>query len=100
MLLTRLFVLHFVLPFVILGLVVLHISFLHEVGSNSAVLFNAEASEFVPFYPYFILKDFFALLLFLMVFSYFVFFEPNALGHPDNYIRANPLLTPPHIVPE
>jgi ubiquinol-cytochrome c reductase cytochrome b subunit len=98
--LTRLFVLHFILPFVILGLVCIHIGFLHEVGSSSSVPFSTEVHEYIPFYPYFILKDFFALILFLMVFSYFVFFEPNALGHTDNYIRANPLSTPAHIVPE
>lgn len=84
----------------ILGLVFLHIGLLHDVGSNSSAVFNIEASEYIPFYPYFILKDVFVLLLYLFVFSYFVFFEPNALGHPDNYIKANPLLTPAHIVPE
>jgi len=88
------------LPFVILGLVFLHLCFLHETGSSSSILFDLEVMEVIPFYPYFILKDFFVLICFLMVFSYFVFFSPNTLGHPDNYIRANPLTTPAHIVPE
>jgi len=88
------------LPFVIVGLVLLHIGLVHEQGSTSAVIFNIEAVGFVPFYPYFILKDLFFFLLFISAFSYFTFFEPNTLGHSDNYIKANPLSTPAHIVPE
>jgi quinol-cytochrome oxidoreductase complex cytochrome b subunit len=98
--LSRFFVLHFILPFVLTGLVLLHIGLVHEIGSSSSTLFDLENIDVIPFYPYYILKDFFVLLCFLFVFSYFVFFEPNMLGHSDNYIRANPIKTPAHIVPE
>jgi ubiquinol-cytochrome c reductase cytochrome b subunit len=98
--LSRFFVLHFLLPFVILGLVGLHIGLVHIKGSSTSNLFCTDSVDFITFYPYFILKDFFYFLIFFFFFCHFVFFEPNALGHPDNYIRANPLSTPAHIVPE
>ena len=99
--LNRLFSLHYLLPFVIAGLVVLHIWALHVPGNNNptgiAIKTKADA---IPFHPYYTLKDGFALSVFVILFMLFVFYAPNYLGHPDNYIEANPLATPPHIVPE
>ena len=76
-----------------------HVTLLHSDGSTNPLGID-EASDYIPFYPYFWLKDIFGFLVFLFFFSYLVFFEPNLLGHPDNYIRANALVTPKHIVPE
>ena len=102
--LNRFFSLHYLLPFVIFGVVVLHLWALHTSGQNNPVgiLIPKErtAKDMVPFHPYYTVKDGFALLLFLILFSVFVFFMPDALGHADNYIPANPLQTPAHIVPE
>jgi len=102
--LNRFFSLHYLLPFAILGCVVLHIWALHTSGQNNPVgiLIPKEqtAKDTVPFHPYYTVKDGFAIILFLMMFAAFVFFMPNSLGHADNYIPANPLQTPPHIVPE
>ena len=81
------------------GLTLLHLSLLHVDGSTNPLGLD-DAHDFIPFYPYFLIKDIFGFLVFLLVFSYLVFFEPNFLGHADNYIRANPLVTPAHIVPE
>jgi ubiquinol-cytochrome c reductase cytochrome b subunit len=102
--LNRFFSLHYLLPFVIAGCVVLHLWALHAAGQNNPVGIlipkERQAKDTVPFHPYFTVKDGFAIILFLMLFSVFVFFMPNALGHADNYIPANPLVTPAHIVPE
>jgi ubiquinol-cytochrome c reductase cytochrome b subunit len=102
--LNRFFSLHYLLPFVIFGVVVLHLWALHTAGQNNPVGIlipkDRVAKDTVPFHPYYTVKDGFALILFLIMFSVFVFFMPNALGHADNYIQANPLQTPPHIVPE
>ncbi|HEY7645068.1 MAG TPA: cytochrome b N-terminal domain-containing protein [Hyphomicrobiales bacterium] len=100
--LNRLFSLHYLLPFVIAGLVGLHIWALHVVGNNNPVGVDLRdpQKEAVAFHPYYTAKDLFALMVFALVFAYFVFYLPNYLGHPDNYIEANPLQTPPHIVPE
>jgi len=100
--LTRFFSLHYLLPFIILGLVILHIWALHVPGNNNPVGIEIKkpSKDTVPFHPYITIKDLFALLLFLIIFSGFIFFSPNILGHPDNYIPANPLVTPTHIVPE
>jgi ubiquinol-cytochrome c reductase cytochrome b subunit len=102
--LNRFFSLHYLLPFVIFGVVVLHLWALHTSGQNNPVgiLIPKErtAKDMIPFHPYYTVKDGFALLLFLILFSVFVFFMPDALGHADNYIPANPLQTPAHIVPE
>merc|ERR1712100_81712 len=97
--LNRLFSLHYLLPFLIAGLVVLHLVLLHIHGNNNPLGIVTKTGS-VPFYPYFIIKDIFALDALLLFFSYFVFFEPNVLGHSDNYIPANPMVTPEHIVPE
>ncbi|WP_144097762.1 cytochrome b [Croceicoccus sediminis] len=99
--LNRFFSLHFLLPFVILGVVILHIWALHIPGSSNPTGVEVkQESDTVPFHPYYTAKDGFGLAAFLVIYTAFVFFMPNALGHPDNYIPANPLSTPAHIVPE
>jgi quinol-cytochrome oxidoreductase complex cytochrome b subunit len=97
--LNRFFALHYLVPFLLRGRSLLHLTLLHENGSNNPLGVRAGGSK-LPFYPYFVIKDIFGLALFLIFFSYWIFFEPNRLGHPDNYIPANPMVTPPHIVPE
>ncbi|MEZ5734757.1 MAG: cytochrome b N-terminal domain-containing protein [Novosphingobium sp.] len=99
--LNRFFSLHYLLPFVIVGVVVLHIWALHIPGSSNPTGVEVKSeSDTVPFYPYFIAKDGWALGAFLILYGALVFFAPNYLGHPDNYIPANPMSTPAHIVPE
>jgi ubiquinol-cytochrome c reductase cytochrome b subunit len=105
--LSRFFSLHYLLPFVIVGLVALHIWAFHTTGNNNPTgvevrrKSKAEAQkDTVPFWPYYVIKDLFALVMILIVFMAIVGFMPNYLGHPDNYIPANPLATPAHIVPE
>jgi quinol-cytochrome oxidoreductase complex cytochrome b subunit len=97
--LNRFYSLHYLMPFIIAGLTIVHLSLLHTVGSNNPLGINTNLDS-IPFYPYFYVKDLFAFFILLSLFSFFVFFYPNALGHADNYIPANPLVTPPHIVPE
>jgi len=97
--LNRFFSLHYLMPFVITGLVIVHLSLLHTTGSNNPLGINKNIDT-VSFYPYFYVKDLFAFFALLAFFSFFVFFYPNSLGHADNYIPANPLVTPAHIVPE
>jgi ubiquinol-cytochrome c reductase cytochrome b/c1 subunit len=96
--LNRFFSLHYLFPFIITALVFLHIIFLHEHGSNNPLGINSNVDKIV--FPYFVIKDLYSLSFFFIILSYFVFFEPNLLGHPDNYIPANPMVTPTHIVPE
>ncbi|WDF72446.1 cytochrome b [Novosphingobium sp. KACC 22771] len=99
--LNRFFSLHFLLPFVILGVVILHIWALHIPGStNPTGVEVKQESDTVPFHPYYTAKDGFGLGVFLIFYCALLFFAPNALGHPDNYIPANPMQTPAHIVPE
>jgi ubiquinol-cytochrome c reductase cytochrome b subunit len=97
--LNRFFSLHYLVPFLIAGLVIVHLSLLHKDGSNNPTGLNTNVDT-VSFFPYFYVKDLLAFCVLLIVFSFFVFYYPNALGHSDNYIPANPLVTPPHIVPE
>jgi ubiquinol-cytochrome c reductase cytochrome b subunit len=97
--LNRFFSLHYLLPFAIAGVSLVHLILLHDNGSNNPLGIDSKLSK-ISFYPYFYVKDLFGLFLFGIFFSYFVFFSPNSLGHPDNYIPANSLVTPPHIVPE
>jgi len=94
--------LHYLIPFLILGLVVLHIWALHVPGNNNPVGIDLkkDGSDTVPFHPYIVIKDLFALVIFMIIFAGFVFYAPNVLGHSDNYIPADPLITPAHIVPE
>ncbi len=99
--LNRFFSLHYLLPFVIVGVVVLHIWALHVPGNNNPLGINVkDRQDVVPFHPYQTSKDFFAITVFLIVIAWFVFYVPNYMGHPDNYIPADPLQTPAHIVPE
>lgn len=97
--LNRFFSLHYLLPFVIAGLTLIHLSLLHKEGSNNPLGINHKFDT-VSFFPYFYVKDLFSFFIFIFVFSIFLFFFPNALGHSDNYIPANPMVTPAHIVPE
>jgi ubiquinol-cytochrome c reductase cytochrome b/c1 subunit len=99
--LQRFFALHYLLPFMIAGVVILHIWALHHVGQGNPAGIDVKSDrDTIPFTPYATAKDNFALICFLIVFAWFVFYIPNYMGHPDNYIPANPLQTPPHIVPE
>ena len=99
--LTRFFSLHYLFPFLILGLVILHIWALHVPGNNNPVGLSVQGKQdTVAFHPYYTVKDFFAYTVFLLLFCYFIFYNPNALGHADNYIEADAMVTPAHIVPE
>jgi ubiquinol-cytochrome c reductase cytochrome b subunit len=105
--LNRFFSLHYLLPFVIAGLTVVHIWAFHHTGNNNPTGVEVRRDSIatvkkdaVPFHPFYTIKDMYALVLFLIAFCVFVFFMPNYLGHPDNYIPADPLVTPAHIVPE
>jgi quinol-cytochrome oxidoreductase complex cytochrome b subunit len=88
------------LPFIIAALVGIHLILLHEGGSNNPLGISFTGLDNVPFTPHYMIKDLFGVILFGLFFLIFVFFLPNTLGHPDNYIPANPMVTPPHIVPE
>ncbi|GAA4219460.1 cytochrome b N-terminal domain-containing protein [Sphingomonas endophytica] len=99
--LNRFFSLHYLLPFVIAGVIILHIWALHIPGSNNPTGVDVKGEQdTVPFHPYYTAKDGVGVGVFFLIFALFVFFSPNLLGHPDNYIEANPLSTPAHIVPE
>jgi len=99
--LNRFFSLHYLMPFVILGLVVLHVWALHTVRSNNPTGVEIKTpQDAIAFHPYYTIKDLFGMGVFLIFFLFFVFFAPDFFGEPDNYIPANPLVTPPHIVPE
>jgi len=99
--LKRFFALHYLLPFVIVGVVVMHVWALHVHGSNNPTGIEPKGpQDTIPFHPYYTIKDSVGLTLFLVLWALFVFYAPNALGHADNYIRADSLVTPPHIVPE
>ncbi len=99
--LNRFFSLHYLLPFVIFGVVILHIWALHVTGNNNPTGIEVKDSkDTISFHPYYTVKDLFSYVVFLLMFCYFIFYNPNILGHPDNYIEADPMLTPAHIVPE
>jgi len=98
--LNRFFVLHYLVPFLILGMVMIHIVALHYVKSSNPSGIDLKAKDNIPFHPYFTAKDFYSFGVFLIIFCYFVFFHPDFFIEPDNYIPANSLQTPPHIVPE
>jgi ubiquinol-cytochrome c reductase cytochrome b/c1 subunit len=99
--LNRFYSLHYLLPFVIAGVVVLHVWALHVAGQNNPTGIEPKSErDTVPFTPYATVKDGFAMTAFCIVFAWFVFYAPNFLGHADNYIPANPAVTPQHIVPE
>lgn len=97
--LNRFFSFHYIMPFIIVGLVIVHIILLHEHGSNNPLGVDGNVDK-MPFHPYSTFKDVFGLVVLMIALGWFCFFEPNLMGHPDNYIPANPLVTPPHIQPE
>jgi ubiquinol-cytochrome c reductase cytochrome b subunit len=99
--LNRFFALHYLLPFMLAGVVILHIWALHQVGQNNPLGIDVKfKTDVVDFTPHATVKDGFGMLIFVLVLAYFVFYIPNYLGHPNNYTAANPLKTPVHIVPE
>jgi ubiquinol-cytochrome c reductase cytochrome b/c1 subunit len=99
--LKRFFSLHYLLPFIIVAVVMLHLIALHTVKSNNPLGIDPKGpQDTIPFNPYYTIKDFFGLGVFLIIYAVFIFFAPDFFSEPDNYIPANPLLTPPHIVPE
>ena len=99
--LNRFFSLHYLLPFIIAGVVGLHIWALHVPGNNNPLGIDVKSpQDTVPFHPYYTVKDAFYLMLFVIVFAAIVFYAPDFFGNPDNYEPANPLVTPPDIVPE
>ena len=99
--LQRFFSLHYLLPFVIFALMFLHLWALHTSKSNNPLGIDVKSEkDTLPFHPYFTTKDLVGFGVFFVILAYWVFFNPNYMGHPDNYIPANPLVTPPHIVPE
>jgi len=97
--LNRFFSLHYLLPFVLAGLAVVHLIALHVDGSNNPLGVPGNIDK-IPFHPYYSIKDLFGFSVFAVFFALFIYFAPNLLGHADNYIQANPLVTPPHIQPE
>lgn len=98
--LNRFFVFHFLLPFAIVGVSMLHLVALHKNGSNNPTGLDLAEKDKVSFHPYYTIKDLFGLAVFFALWAAFVFFAPDFFGEPDNYIPANPLITPAHIVPE
>ncbi len=99
--LNRFFALHYLFPFLIVGVVVLHLAALHQHGSNNPLGVEKKTpKDTIPFHPYYTVKDMFGLGVFILVWGFFVFFAPNFFGEPDNYVPADPLVTPEHIVPE
>jgi len=98
--LTRFFALHYLVPFLIVGAVLIHLVALHQVRSSNPSGINLADKDNIPFHPYFTVKDLFGLCVFLTIYSYFVFYNPNLFIEADNYIPANPMQTPIHIVPE
>ena len=97
--LNRFFSLHYLIPFLIAAVALIHLVLLHLNGSNNPLGVDS-GIERIPFYPYLYVKDLFSFVVFMVVLCIFVFFYPDMLNHPDNYIMANPLVTPAHIVPE
>ena len=97
--LNRFFSFHYLLPFLIIGSVLVHLAVLHQNGSNNPLGVHSYVDK-IPFYPFFVIKDLFSWVLVFIVYFNFVYFAPNFLGHTDNYIEANPMVTPAHIVPE
>ena len=97
--LNRFFSLHYLLPFLISGVVIVHMAAVHNDGSNNPLGISSHADK-IAFFPYFFIKDTLGLVGGLIFFSFFIYYSPNSLGHPDNYVPANPMSTPEHIVPE
>jgi ubiquinol-cytochrome c reductase cytochrome b subunit len=99
--LARFYAFHYLIPFLIVGVVWVHLWSLHKVKSGNPLGIDIKGpQDTIPFHPYYTVKDYFGFGMFFILYAAFVFFAPNLLGEPDNYIPANPLVTPPHIVPE
>nr|QNE85438.1 cytochrome b [Helina latitarsis] len=97
--LTRFFTFHFILPFIVLAMTMIHLLFLHQTGSNNPMGLNSNIDK-IPFHPYFTYKDIMGFIILLMILNLLILISPNLLGDPDNFIPANPLVTPIHIQPE
>ena len=97
--LNRFFSLHYLFPFILIGLILIHIIYLHTTGSNNPIGLNSNSDK-IPFHIYFTIKDLYGFLLVFLLLSFLVFYFPNYLGDPENFINANPLVTPIHIMPE
>nr|AJQ17787.1 cytochrome b [Osteobrama feae] len=97
--LTRFFAFHFILPFILAAMTILHLLFLHETGSNNPAGLNSDADK-IPFHPYYSFKDLLGFVIMLLALTLLALFSPNLLGDPENFTPANPLVTPPHIKPE
>lgn len=97
--LTRFFIIHFLLPFIVIAITIIHLLFLHQTGSNNPLGINRNNDK-IPFHPYFSLKDIFGFILIFIFLLFLTILFPYKLGDPDNFIPANPLVTPPHIQPE
>jgi len=97
--LTRFFTFHFILPFIVLAITIIHLLFLHQTGSNNPIGLNSNIDK-IPFHPYFTFKDIVGFIVIIFILISLVLISPNLLGDPDNFIPANPLVTPAHIQPE
>lgn len=97
--LTRFFTFHFILPFIVLAITIIHLLFLHQTGSNNPIGLNSNIDK-IPFHPYFTFKDIVGFIVILIALIILTLIRPNLLGDPDNFIPANPLVTPIHIQPE
>nr|YP_008999627.1 cytochrome b [Antricola mexicanus]AHF21663.1 cytochrome b [Antricola mexicanus] len=97
--LTRFFAFHYLFPFILLAMVIIHISLLHETGSSNPMGLTNNIDK-IPFHPYFLLKDILGMIVFMMMSSYLILINPYLLMDPENFLMANPLVTPPHIQPE
>nr|YP_009020630.1 cytochrome b [Drosophila santomea]AHG53412.1 cytochrome b [Drosophila yakuba]QXG19567.1 cytochrome b [Drosophila teissieri]AHG53191.1 cytochrome b [Drosophila santomea]AHG53204.1 cytochrome b [Drosophila santomea]AHG53217.1 cytochrome b [Drosophila santomea] len=97
--LTRFFTFHFILPFIVLAMTMIHLLFLHQTGSNNPIGLNSNIDK-IPFHPYFTFKDIVGFIVMIFILISLVLISPNLLGDPDNFIPANPLVTPAHIQPE
>jgi ubiquinol-cytochrome c reductase cytochrome b subunit len=97
--LTRFFTFHFLFPFIVIALTIIHLLFLHQTGSNNPLGLNRNRDK-IPFHPYFSFKDIFGFILIIIILFLLTILSPYGLGDPDNFIPANPLVTPPHIQPE
>lgn len=97
--LNKFYSLHYLFPFILVGLVIIHLVYLHNLGSSNSIGINGNVDK-IPFHPYYTIKDLYGILVACFILSFLVFYHPNLLGDPENFIKANPLVTPVHIMPE